>query len=206
MKVKICGLTRSQDVVAACEQGAWATGFIFASSSPRYLTLGAAQELRTSVQAPTLAIGVFQDAALDQILEIADILKLDGVQLHGAETVVDCLYLRKMRPGLLILKSIEEKTSDLHSEQYLTACDAVLLDSTREQVTRQPLDWKRLAQRRLPSPMFLAGGLTPPNLREAIQYVLPCGVDVSSGVETSPGVKDLDLMRQFFRISKEAAT
>ncbi|MBX9768413.1 MAG: phosphoribosylanthranilate isomerase, partial [Bdellovibrionales bacterium] len=149
------------------------------------------------------AIGVFQNASHEDVLTIADNLRLDGVQLHGVESVSDCEMLRQKRPDLVILKSIDESMSAETQTPYLNFCDALLLDSPRTQPIRRPLDWKALSAGKLPSPLFLAGGLNPSNLEEAIRFVLPQGVDVSSGVESSTGVKDLFLMREFFRIAKE---
>ncbi len=183
-KVKICGITREEDARFCAEMGVDFLGFIFAKSSPRYVEPEEALKLRS---AATKSVGVFRDEKPETIRRIASLVKLDFVQLHGSETDDDIRAI-----GLPVIKAIRVEHTVPAST---TAADWVMFDSGGG--TGRAFDWSLLARHPHTKPFFLAGGLNPDNVEEAIRVVRPDAVDVSSGVESAPGVKDHDKIRQF---------
>jgi phosphoribosylanthranilate isomerase len=152
---------------------------------------------------PIDRIGVFADATLEEICEIVAEAGLSAVQLHGKESPEFCEKLRQSLPGIEILKALRVKTPECltQAETYTSYVDTLLLDAYHPQLlggTGKTLDWVILQQFRPNCPWFLAGGLTPDNILDALSKLQPCGVDLSSGVERSPGDKDLDKVAQLF--------
>ena len=188
--VKICGLTRLEDARLAWDCGASALGFVFHPASPRAVTARRVRELRRGLPAEAFCIGVFVDVDPARINAIAEEAGLDAVQLHGRETPEICAALT--RP---ILKAIRAEDESRLADYPVAA---FLLDAAHPALaggTGQKADWHlaaRIAQRR---PLILAGGLNPSNILEAIQCVRPTGLDVCSGVEAAPGIKDAELLK-----------
>ena len=199
-RVKICGITRPEDAELAVSLGAWALGFILWPQSKRAadpaVAAGIARALRRRVE----LVGVFVNQPLDEIEGYADALGLTYVQLHGDEGPSFCTAVAQ-RTGCRVIKAARIRyAADLRDlERFHT--DLHLLDTAVEGLrggSGQTWDWGLLAGRRSKTPFLLSGGLTPDNVAEAIAAVHPWGVDVASGTEASPGVKDPHKLEAFF--------
>jgi phosphoribosylanthranilate isomerase len=208
MRVKICGITKPDQGKAIAELGATTLGFICVQSSPRFITpqqiQGVIQRLPITVE----RIGVFANASLDEISLTLTEAELTGIQLHGNESLEFCDRLRQLFPNLEIIKAIRVKTPEalLLAETYIHHVDTLLLDAYHPQQlggTGHTLDWNSLQQFRPSIQWLLAGGLTPDNVLEALKLLKPDGIDLSSGVEQSPGDKDLAKVTQLFKVLSE---
>lgn len=192
-RVKICGITRAEDARAAAAAGASAIGLVFWPRSPRAVTAGAAREIVAAVPAGVPAIGVFVNQSIEEINDTVERAGLFGVQLHGDEPIE---YLARMRrPVIRSMTLADAGRLDEFPSHVTLLLDAA--DPERRGGTGRTIDWaaaRPLARRR---PIVLAGGLTPDNVGEAIRAAGPYAVDVSSGVEAAPGVKDHARMRAF---------
>jgi phosphoribosylanthranilate isomerase len=206
--VKICGLTRVDDALVAAEAGADFLGIIFHAPSPRAMTPAEASSLvrRVRQRAPSAKwVGVFVDTPLDQIRHVVDTVKVDGVQLHGDESpeVVD----RLVRSGLFVIKAFRVAArADLEGLDAYSP-SAFLLDTYvrgRHGGTGQTFDWSLARAAAGELRVLLAGGLTTENVASAVKAAHPWGVDVSSGVESAPGRKDIGQMRAFIAAAKQA--
>ncbi|MBB5516713.1 phosphoribosylanthranilate isomerase [Rubricella aquisinus] len=206
MRVKICGLTTPEGVMAAANAGAAYVGFVFFEKSPRNLTIEAARALAVEVPLGVAKVGLFvnsDDAFLDAILAA---VPLDMLQLHGSESPERVAELRA-RHGLPVMKAIGVRVADdLEAvDAYATVADQLLIDAKPAPGADLPggnglaFDWTLLQGRRWPVPWMLAGGLTPDNVARACNLTGARQVDVSSGVESAPGVKDADLIAAFTR-------
>ena len=200
VRVKICGITRSEDLGVAVEAGADAAGFVFAERSKRRLDTGQAKKLARQVPAFVSRVGLFLDQEADFVARVLERVPLTLLQFHGNE---DAAFCRQF--GLPYMKAV---AMDGDLAVGTAAADfpdaaALLLDSHNPGGlggTGTTFDWS-LAMA-VPVPLVLAGGLTPENVRRAIAQVRPWGVDVSSGVEDEPGIKNPDRMRQFIKEAK----
>ena len=187
-KVKICGITRVEDALVAAELGADYLGFVFVKESPRYVTPEQARVIAVEcVRASphSRMVGVFRDEDPETVRKIAEHVGLDLVQLHGEETYT--------LGGIPTIKAFQ--VSDALPEPT-TAADYVLFDSGGG--TGRTFDWSLLDGYVHAKPFFLAGGLTPENVLAAITSARPYAIDLSSGVESRPGLKDGDKMRLLF--------
>ena len=202
--VKICGLTRPDHLDAAARAGARYAGFVFFPKSPRHLAIADAAALAGSAPVGMARVGLFvnpDDATLDATLAQ---VPLDILQLHGAEAPARVTEV-KARTGLPVMKAVGiAGPADLDALwDYGLVADLLLVDAKPAPGAALPggnglsFDWRLLAGRRLLRPWMLAGGLTPGNVAEAIRLTGAPAVDVSSGVESAPGVKDPDLIRAF---------
>lgn len=194
-RVKICGITSPEDAWLAVEAGADAIGLIFWPRSRRAVDVTRAQAITRDLPPLVATVGVFVDETPDTVRSIADAVGLSGVQLHGQEEVAH--WARFPRPVLKALTVEQYETSP-----WRDARAAILLD-THDPVTiggtGRPVDWQRAAGIAATRRVVLAGGLTPDNVAEAVLQVRPWGVDVASGVEAAPGVKDPARVRAFVR-------
>ena len=195
--IKICGLTRPEDVDLACALGAAYLGFNFASVSPRRLSLGTARGLSRAARPGVARVGVFVHETRDEILAAIEAAGLDLVQIHRPLTAED---LDGMPRPVIAVESVSTRGVESAPPALLAQCRSVLLDTAgrRPGGTGIAFDWNVLAGRTWPVPVILAGGLHPDNVAEAISRVHPAAVDVASGVESSPGIKDESKMRLFF--------
>lgn len=205
MRIKICGITQPEQAKAIAQLGATALGFICVPTSPRYVTLEQIQTIVASLPTPLDKIGVFADSTLEQIVEVVTQTDLTGVQLHGNESTEFCDRLGQILPKVERIKAIRVKTPEaLHQAcHYIPHVETLLLDAYHPHQlggTGQTLDWTSLQQFRPNCPWFLAGGLNPDNIRDALNLVQPNGIDLSSGVECSPGDKDLAKVTQLFQV------
>ena len=194
--VKVCGMTRPEDVIGCTEAGADLLGFIFAAKSPRCLTPAQAAALpRTAAK----RVGVFVEHTLAEVLSIMDEAGLDLAQLHGGQ---DPDFCRAVGPDRVIRAFWPQKHPDPGSlaaamAPFAGAVRFALLDAgTAGGGHGQSLDFATLAALSPPMPWLLAGGLGPDNVAEAIRIAQPNGVDLNSGVEASPGLKDLAKVRR----------
>lgn len=194
--VKICGLTRPEDVTGSAAAGADLTGFIFAAKSPRCLTPGQAAALpRTTAK----RVGVFVEQSLAEILAIMDAAELDLAQLHGDQSPDVCRAIGPQRVIRTFWPGRYPDTASLAAAvaPFAGAIRYALLDAgTSSGGHGQPLDFQVLAELSLPMPWLLAGGLGPDNVAQAVRLARPGGVDLNSGVETSPGLKELAKVRR----------
>ncbi|MCT7966527.1 phosphoribosylanthranilate isomerase [Laspinema sp. D1] len=213
MRVKICGITKPEQGVAIADLGATALGFICVPTSPRYVTDLQIQQVVQAIEGmPVDRIGVFAHTTIELICQTVKVGGLTGVQLHGGESLEFCDRLRQGLPEAVeILKAIRVKTTtDLdQAKDYLPVVDTLLLDAYHPGLlggTGHTLDWNLLQQFNPSCPWLLAGGLTPENIQEAIAQVKPPGIDLSSGVERSPGDKDLARVAELFSNLKRSGS
>ena len=203
MRIKICGITQPQQGKALASCGATALGFICVPTSPRYVTVAQIQAVVEQLPEGIDKIGVFANATIEEIIQTVADSGLTGVQLHGDEESEFCQILRQSLPNAEILKALRVRSfEDINKASSYTFCvDTLLLDAYHPQQlggTGKTLDWTMLKQFNPSYPWFLAGGLTPDNIVEALSQVNPSGIDLSSGVERGPGDKDLDKVAQLF--------
>ncbi|MGC9419622.1 MAG: phosphoribosylanthranilate isomerase [Rhodovulum sp.] len=204
IRVKICGLTDPATVAAAVAAGASYVGFVFFPKSPRHLGLDAARALAAEVPPGVAKVALTvdaDDAALDALL---DRVPIDMLQLHGHETPERVAAIRA-RFGLPVMKAVGiADAADLDQiATYARVADQLLVDAKPPKTAALPggnglsFDWRLIANRRWPVPWMLAGGLTPDTVAEAIRLTGATQVDVSSGVESAPGIKDAALIDRF---------
>lgn len=201
--VKICGLTREADVEAACGLGAAYVGFNFASFSPRRIDLARGKRLAGAVRPGVRRVGVFVDESYDEIAAAIDAASLDLVQLHRILSAQD---LERIERGILAVAHAN-RDDEVPPASLLERCAGILFDggtAASPGGSGTPFDWSRLEARPWPVPVFVAGGLRPENVGASIRVTKPSVVDVASGVESSPGVKDHDRMRRFFQAVRDA--
>jgi phosphoribosylanthranilate isomerase len=209
VQVKICGITRLVDAEAAVESGADALGFIFAQS-PREITPQKARDIALRISPFVKTVGVFVNEQSAKIRKIMDFCGLDLVQLHGNESVSIC---SELAPRVIKAFRVQEEASLLEIAEFKNHVRAILLDTYQKDInggTGRTFDWKlALKAKKTGVPLVLSGGLRPENIREALERVNPFAIDISSGVEESPGIKDHERMRMFmekvtdFQISKK---
>lgn len=204
VSVKICGLTEAAGLSAAVESGARYVGLVFFPKSPRHVSAEQAAALAVQVPLGIAKVGLFvnpDDAALTAVL---DRVPLDLIQLHGEETPARVAEVRALT-GLPVMKAVGvAEPADLDQLwDYGLVADMLLIDAKPPKGAELPggnglaFDWRLLAGRQILKPWLLAGGLTPDNVHEAIRLTRAPGVDVSSGVESAPGVKDPERIRRF---------
>ncbi|WP_199248993.1 phosphoribosylanthranilate isomerase [[Phormidium] sp. ETS-05] len=204
MRLKICGITNPEQGIAIAQMGADTLGFICVPASKRYRPLSQFAAIIQQLPPATAKIGVFANTTISAICQALNQAKFTGIQLHGDETPTFCQQLRQnLPPEIDIIKALRIQTpTDLHiADTYAKVADTLLLDAYHPQHlggTGQQLDWTALKGFRPPIPWFLAGGLTPDNIVEALSTVKPDGIDLSSGVEVAPGDKDLTKVSRLF--------
>jgi phosphoribosylanthranilate isomerase len=201
VRVKICGITRNEDLQAACNAGADALGFVFYAKSARHLEIGQAAALMAQLPPFVQSIGLFVDAEPAMVEAVLNAVPLDLLQFHGNEAPDYCRsfarpYLKavRMREGTDLVKYC----ADFHDAR------ALLLDAYVPGVpggTGERFDWN-LIPAGLGLPLVLSGGLKPDNVAQAVKTVRPWAVDVSSGVESAPGIKDAGKVAAFIAQAK----
>lgn len=205
MRVKICGITQIEQGCQIAALGADSIGFICVKRSPRYVTPEQISAIADSLPAATDKVGVFANSSIAEIVAVVEEAHLTAVQLHGEESPEFCLELRQAigREIELIEAFRVKSAASLAATAAYTHCvDTLLLDAYHPQLlggTGQTLDWQDLKQFKPALPWMLAGGLTPNNVTEALSRLQPDGIDLSSGLERSPGDKDLGKVAQLFQ-------
>jgi len=197
--VKICGLMRSEDVKLACELGAAYVGFNFAAGSPRRLDLDRAGELADAVSPGVLRVGVFRGEDLATIRSAVERCRLELVQLHRRLTVED---IARLPVPVLGVARMEGGALRAPAPDLLSRCHALLVDPSEG--TGTELDVALVDSSGWSVPIFLAGGLTPENVGATVRRLRPAGVDVATGVESAPGVKDPARLERFIAAVEEA--
>jgi phosphoribosylanthranilate isomerase len=203
VRVKICGITRMEDLHAACEAGADALGFVFYGKSPRNVSIDTAAELVRALPPFVQSVGLFVDAEPAEIEAVLASVPLDLLQFHGDETPEQCA--RYARPFLKAVR-VKADTDLLKCAADFKAARGLLLDAYVPGVpggTGERFDWS-LIPSGLPKPVILSGGLEPDNVAEAVRRIRPWAVDVSSGVEAAKGIKDALKVARFIANAKEA--
>lgn len=199
--LKICGITRLTDALHAVREGATAIGFVFWPKSPRYIEPELASEISAALPPAVTKVGVFVDERIDVIRRIATMVGVQVVQLHGDEPAT---YADEIEQPILRSVTLETAVDAAHEwpADVTLLLDAV--DPARRGGTGVAIDWSRAANVARERRIVLAGGLTPHNIEEAIMTVRPFGVDVSSGVEARPGVKDFEKVALFLANARAA--
>ena len=196
MRVKFCGITRVEDAREAVRLGAWAIGLNHSERSPRRCDPATALAISSELRRQAEIVGVFVNASLPELATAVEDEQLTMVQLHGDEGPSFCAEAAR-RTGCKVIKALRVRSAaDIQAAEAFRT-DFHLFDAHRLGTrggTGESFDWELLARRRSSVPMILAGGLDPGNVAEAIAVVRPYAVDVASGIETSPGIKDHDLM------------
>lgn len=201
-RVKVCGITSVDDALGVVQAGADALGFVFYEKSPRNVAPQQVAAIVSALPPFITTVGLFVNTEPEEISRIMAQTGLQVVQLHGDESPEQCHI--KNYPIIKALR-VRDETSLRYFEAFPVS--AILLDAWSDGQyggTGRQFDWQLLRQVRCDKPVILAGGLTPDNVRMAIRQVTPYAVDVSSGVECSPGHKDMDLVTQFIQQVKQA--
>ena len=203
IRIKICGITRLEDALLAAELGAHALGFVFHPASPRAVSASVAASIVRELPPFISIVGLFVNADPANIRSIRETVRLDTLQFHGDETPAFCnsqgdrhIKAVRMAPGVDLLKCAVD----------YSGASALLLDAHVKGVyggTGQRFDWSRVPQG-MSTPVILSGGLDAANVADGIRAVQPYAVDVSSGVESAPGIKDPDKLRAFIREAQHA--
>ena len=199
-RVKHCGIARVEDAQLAVEAGAWALGMIFWTRTPRACAPDVAQEIGRRHRRQVELAGVFVNQTLDEIAVLAEMVPLSLVQLHGEEGPSFCAEVAR-RTGARVIKAAGIRSkAELQALQAFRSVDFHLVDARVEGMrggTGQTVDWALLEGRQSEVPLILSGGLTPENVGEAVTRVHPYAVDVASGTEAEPGVKDPEKLLAF---------
>lgn len=213
IRVKICGLKEPEHIEAAVDSGAAYIGLVFFPKSPRHVEFAEAARLALLVPPGVAKVALTVNATDADLDAITAAVPLDMLQLHGAESPERVAEVRA-RYGLPVMKAVGvAEQADLAAiETYGKVADQLLVDAKPPKGAALPggnglaFDWRLVAKKYWPCPWMLAGGLTPDNVAEAIRLTGARQVDVSSGVESAPGVKDADLIRAFIAASKGAVS
>jgi len=195
--VKICGITRLEDAITASDLGARALGFNFYKKSKRYISPERAAEIIKDLPGHILKVGLFVNSCEDEVEEINSKLELDLLQFHGDETPEFC---KKWGDKVIRAFRIEKEDQLDEIRKYDFARMIIIDAAVKGQFggTGKLSDWEiAIKAKKCGIPLLLAGGLTPVNVGEAIKKVRPFGVDVAGGVESSPGIKDMEKVRAF---------
>lgn len=199
-QVKICGITRLENALFACKLGADALGFIFYEKSPRYISYQDAQKIYEALPDYVAKIGVFVSPNASDIQQCYSFFEPDFIQIHGEHRLDELAVFgtKKLLPALQVKQNIEEKML----AAYQGKCAGILLDAYKPGLyggTGSTFDWQLALAAKKYHPVVLSGGLNPDNIRAAVKQVQPTAIDVNSGVESAPGVKDHQKLRKLFQ-------
>jgi phosphoribosylanthranilate isomerase len=201
-EIKICGITRLEDALCAADCGADAVGFIFHPASPRYITVERAQEIIAQLPEWIVKVGVFVNRPAEEVKRTAETCGLDLIQIHGDESPA---YCRRFPPGRIIKAVAFRAPEELGAlgDYKVRAFLVDARDAGRYGGTGKRADWELAAKLGEEHPLILAGGLDEGNIAEAINAVAPRAVDINSGCELAPGIKDHDRMRRIVRMTRD---
>jgi phosphoribosylanthranilate isomerase len=198
VQVKVCGLTRVDEAVACAQVGARAIGCVFYPQSPRFVGEATAADIRRALPPEVACVGVFVDETFEDVMRIVGRTGLTAVQLHGNEPPELVEQLR--REGLFVIKALFADRAPAFNEASRYSASAFLVECGRGPLpggNARVWKWGQAAAFGERDPLILAGGLTPENAAQAVRAACPDAVDVSSGVETSPGCKDIRKVEEF---------
>jgi phosphoribosylanthranilate isomerase len=206
LRVKICGITQPEQGQAIAALGAHALGFICVPPSPRYVTAQQIRQIVDGLPDGVDRVGVFMNADFEDMVETVQVAGLTSLQLHGNEDPEFCRELRSALPDIELIKAFRVRSGDLAfieamTEPYINDVDWFLLDAYHPSQgggTGTTLEWEAMPAFAAQRPWFLAGGLRPDNVVTALGQVQPQGIDLSSGVERTPGDKDLAAVQALF--------
>jgi len=209
LAVKICGLSTRETLDVALDAGADMVGFVFFPPSPRHLALDVARELGQRVKRRAIKVALTVNADDATLAGIVEVLQPDILQLHGHETVARVSEIKR-KYGREVMKAlpVESKTDLVSLPAYAAVCDRILFDARPPRGATRPgglgaaFDWHVLENLDLSLPFMVSGGLNAGNVADAVRTTRAAGVDVSSGVERAPGVKDVDMIRDFIRAAR----
>ncbi|MCM8809100.1 MAG: phosphoribosylanthranilate isomerase [Candidatus Omnitrophica bacterium] len=202
VEIKICGFKRKKDIVDAISVGIKWIGLNFYEKSPRYIELNEAKKLIEDLSNEVRKIGVFVNPDEKKLYETVKKIKLDGIQLHGNEPFSLIDRFKKIFPEKIVIKAIRVKTKQevLKKIKYYRMADFFLLDSYVEKKiggTGILIDESKIEKNKLPfNKIFIAGGITPENVKDIIKKYKPFGIDIASGVEIAPGIKDIEKIKK----------
>ena len=197
IKVKVCGMTCLKDALLAVDSGADAVGFIFYKKSPRYIAQREVKDIIAELPPFIEAVGVFVNDTSDKVNRVAEQCRLTAVQLHGDESPAFCRRIKRR-----VIKAIRVQGANSLKGMLNYDVSGFLLDSYSDESrggTGKIFDWNLALRAKKQGPVILAGGLNPYNVYTAIHRVKPYGVDVCSGVEKSPGIKDSRKIDEFIK-------
>ncbi|AGF79444.1 phosphoribosylanthranilate isomerase [Desulfocapsa sulfexigens DSM 10523] len=208
-RIKMCGMTREKDVEAGVNAGLDALGFIFYEKSPRNVYPDFVRAVISKVPPFVDCVGVFVDRDREEVQEIIEYCGLSHAQLHGKESPKYCERVERFTSPCHVIKAFRVGTNSKKEDfsPYDDLVHGYLLDTYEKGSvggTGTSFDWSIIEALELQRPMILAGGLSPNNVENAIRNVSPFGVDVNSGVEVEPGIKDHELLKEFVRIVRQA--
>jgi len=201
VRVKICGITRLEDALFAVNAGADALGFVFYDKSPRHVTAAQAAIVCRALPPFITRVGLFVDASAEFVQKVLQTVPLDLLQFHGDETPAYCAQFDK---AYIKAVRVHAATNLLKYAADFDAASGLLLDAYVKSVpggTGVAFDWKLIPEN-LPKPIVLSGGLNPGNVSDAVKQTRPWAVDVSSGVESAKGIKDMQKVAQFIANAK----
>lgn len=199
VRVKICGITQQDDAHKAIKHGAWALGFVFYKQSPRFISPSRARKIIETLPPFVTPVGVFVNGKHGAIKDICDFVRIRTVQFHGDEDQAFC----KRFGDYKVIKAfrVDDKFDFRVVEQF--RADAYLFDTYQEDIqggTGKTFNWELLRAKKFNRPMILSGGLNPSNVKDALNLERLFAVDVSSGVEKEPGIKDEELVKSFCEV------
>jgi phosphoribosylanthranilate isomerase/indole-3-glycerol phosphate synthase/phosphoribosylanthranilate isomerase len=206
IQIKICGLTEVDKALACVEQGAHAIGLVFFPKSPRFVTDRLAREISSAVLPQAKTVGVFVDETYATVMRKIEKCRLGAVQLHGRES--SAMVDRLRENNILVIKALFEKREPLFIDEVKYGAGAFLLECGRGKMpggNAQVWNWETARKTGSDRPIVLAGGLAPQNVARAVKLARPDAVDVSSGVEAEPGVKDLRMVQRFIKAVKKSS-
>ena len=196
-RVKVCGITREEDAQLAAQLGATAIGLVLWPGSPRHVDAHRARAIVEALPSHVMAVGIFVNQPLDEVRRAADIAALGAVQLHGDEPLEYAqALLQPVVKAVPVTRGFDAAALGAWPPEITVLLDAH--DPVRRGGTGATIDWSLAARAAARRPVLLSGGLTPENVAEAISQVRPYGIDLSSGVERAPGIKDPERLRALF--------
>ena len=209
MRIKICGICQPDQGQAIAALGIKTLGFICVPSSPRYVTVNQVRQILEKLPLGVETVGVFADASLETIEQVVLETGFTGIQLHGNESPEFCRAVKQALPNREIIKALRIQSAESLQKAiaYYSVIDTLLLDAYHPQQlggTGKTLPWNDLKNFQPPCPWLLAGGLNPDNVLTALESLHPDGIDLSSGVERSPGDKDLEKVSQLLKTLKNS--
>lgn len=199
-KIKVCGITNTEDAAEVVRLGADYVGFIFYEKSPRYISPQKAIEIIDNISSDIIKVGVFVNHKLEEMVQIANNLKLDYIQLSGDET--DDVIRDLLKNNFKVIKTIRITSNTDFNQIRNSTADIIHLDNADKGEyggSGKPFDWNIAIPDDI-SNLMIAGGINAENVSEAVKRFRPMIVDVNSGVEKSPGIKDINKLRDFFKV------